>query len=175
MFGQIDHAAEIAICANFFSFQKTDKSIKIEIICHQLKNETSFSQEITRTSETYRRQNQSTCTACCAFLSRRARLIPWDVQKMCAVTILGTVLKPFRDYSLCSVCILPQPAFYSQSAVCILRTVCILTLVRSLQSAVFFLHWPIPQKVKSFRNTAATQELRGGVHPRPPCTTAGVW
>ena len=56
MFGQIDHAAEIAICANFFSFQKTDKSIKIEIICHQLKNETSFSQEITRISETYRRQ-----------------------------------------------------------------------------------------------------------------------
>ena len=34
--------------------------------------------------------------------------------------------KPFRDYSLCSVCILPQPAFYSQSAVCILP------LVRSL-------------------------------------------
>ena len=45
-------------------------------------------------------------------------------------------LKPFRDYSLCSVCILPQPAFYSQSAVCILHTVCILPLVRSLQSAV---------------------------------------
>ena len=45
-------------------------------------------------------------------------------------------LKPFHDYSLCSVCILPQPAFYSQSAVCILHTVCILPLVRSLQSAV---------------------------------------
>ena len=45
-------------------------------------------------------------------------------------------LKPFRDYSLCSVCILPQPAFYSQSAVCILHSVCILPLVRSLQSAV---------------------------------------
>ena len=26
-------------------------------------------------------------------------------------------LKLFRDYSLCSVCILPQPAFYSQSVV----------------------------------------------------------
>ena len=39
-------------------------------------------------------------------------------------------LKPFHDYSLCSVCILPQPAFYSQSAVCILP------LVRNLQSAV---------------------------------------
>ena len=45
-------------------------------------------------------------------------------------------LKPFHDYSLCSVCILPQPAFYSQSAVCILHSVCILPLVRSLQSAV---------------------------------------
>ena len=45
-------------------------------------------------------------------------------------------LKPFCDYSLCSVCILPQPAFYSQSAVCILHSVCILPLVRSLQSAV---------------------------------------
>ena len=46
------------------------------------------------------------------------------------------VLKLFRDYSLCSVCILPQPAFYSQSVVCILHSVCILPLVRSLQSAV---------------------------------------
>ena len=45
-------------------------------------------------------------------------------------------LKPFRDCSLCSVCILPQPAFYSESAVRILPTVCILPLVRSLQSAV---------------------------------------
>ena len=44
-------------------------------------------------------------------------------------------LKPFHDSdcSLCSVCILPQPAFYSQSAVCILHTVCILPLVRSLR------------------------------------------
>ena len=45
-------------------------------------------------------------------------------------------LKPFHNYSLCSVCILPQSAFYSQSAVCILHSVCILPLVRSLQSAV---------------------------------------
>ena len=29
-----------------------------------------------------------------------------------------------------------QPAFYSQSAVCILHSVCVLPLVRSLQSAV---------------------------------------
>ena len=45
-------------------------------------------------------------------------------------------LKPSRDYSLCSVCILLQPALYSQSVVCILHSVCILPLVRSLQSAV---------------------------------------
>ena len=45
-------------------------------------------------------------------------------------------LKPFHDYSLCSVCILPQPAFYSQSAVCILHAVCILPLIRNLHSAV---------------------------------------
>ena len=42
-------------------------------------------------------------------------------------------LKPFHNYSLCSVCILPQSAFYSQSAVCILHSVCILPLVRSLR------------------------------------------
>ena len=45
-------------------------------------------------------------------------------------------LTPFRDYSLCLVCILPQPAFYSQSVVCMLHSVCILPLVCSLQSAV---------------------------------------
>ena len=49
-------------------------------------------------------------------------------------------LKPFHDYSLCLVCILPQPAFYSQSAVCILHTICILPLVCSLQSPVCVLH-----------------------------------
>ena len=56
-------------------------------------------------------------------------------------------LKPLHDYSLCSVCILPQPAFYSQSTVCILHTVCILPLVCSLQSSVrslCFTHWLLP-------------------------------
>ena len=52
-------------------------------------------------------------------------------------------LKPFHDYSLCSVCILPQPAFYSQSAVCILHSVCILPLVRNLQSAVHSLRFTL--------------------------------
>ena len=42
-------------------------------------------------------------------------------------------LKPFRDYSLRSVCILPQPAFYSQSVVFSLHSICILPLVRSLR------------------------------------------
>ena len=40
-------------------------------------------------------------------------------------------LKLFRDYSLCSVCILPQPAFYSQSVVFISHSVSSLPLVRS--------------------------------------------
>ena len=35
-----------------------------------------------------------------------------------------------------------QPAFYSQSAVCILHSFCSLPLIRSLQSAVCVLHWP---------------------------------
>ena len=36
-----------------------------------------------------------------------------------------------------------QPAFYSQSAVCILHTVCILPLVRSLQYAVRILRFTL--------------------------------
>ena len=36
-----------------------------------------------------------------------------------------------------------QPAFYSQSVVCILHSVCSLPLVCSLQSAVCVLHWPV--------------------------------
>ena len=46
-------------------------------------------------------------------------------------------LKPFCDYSLCSVFILPQPVFYSQSVVCISHSVCILPLVCSPQSAFY--------------------------------------
>ena len=64
----------------------------MEIIFRLLKNDAFFPQEISRTSQTYRRQNHSACPACCAFLSRRARL-PRHAQKMCAVTIVGTVLK----------------------------------------------------------------------------------
>ena len=46
----------------------------------------------------------------------------WICERRCQVSVSGVVymyfrdcfaLKPFRDYSLCSVCILPQPAFYS--------------------------------------------------------------
>ena len=46
-------------------------------------------------------------------------------------------LKPFCDYSLCSVFILPQPVFYSQSVVCISHSVCISPLVCSPQSAFY--------------------------------------
>ena len=61
------------------------------------------------------------------------RQVSFCLRVFCGISF---ALKPFRDYSLYSVCILPQPAFYSQSVVCILHSVCILPLVRSLQSAV---------------------------------------
>ena len=69
------------------------------MIFHLLKNDASLPQEITRTSQTYRRQNQSTCPACWAFLSRRAWL-PWHAQQMCAITIVSTVLKRTRQTQL---------------------------------------------------------------------------
>ena len=62
-------------------------------------------------------------------------------------------LKLFRDCSLCSVCIfLPpvcspysgfctQPAFYSQSAVCILHSICILPLAPGVRKADSAVHW----------------------------------
>ena len=67
----------------------------------------------------------------------------WIFESRCQVSDplhVFFALKPFRDYSLCSVCIFfpvcrphsafcTHPAFYSESAVCILP------LVRSLQSA----------------------------------------
>ena len=71
-------------------------------------------------------------------------------------------LKPFRDYSLCSVCILPQPAFYSQSAVCILHTVCILPLVRSLQSAVHSLHFTLTESSIGCHGGGHTLALQHG-------------
>ena len=76
-------------------------------------------------STTFQRRKEWICESRCCQVSVRLH-----------VFVGFFALKPFHDYSLCSVCILPQPAFYSQSAVCILHTVCILPLVRSLQSAV---------------------------------------
>ena len=60
-------------------------------------------------------------------------------------------LKPFHNYSLCSVCILPQPAFYSQSVVCILP------LVRSLQFAVRSMRFTLTDydRYKKFENSRA--------------------
>ena len=61
----------------------------------------------------------------CMFSRRRRRSRArkeWICERRCQVSVSGVVymylrdcfaLKPFRDYSLCSVCILPQPAFYS--------------------------------------------------------------
>ena len=85
---------EIVTCTYFFGFQRTDKVDRNYF--SSVENDVSFPQEITRTSQTYRRQNQSSCPACFPFLSRRARL-PSHAQKMCAVTIVGTVLKRARD------------------------------------------------------------------------------
>ena len=59
----------------------------------------------------------------------------WSFTCICEIFF---ALKPFHDYNLCSVWILPQPAFYSQSAVCIYPW----SAVCSPQSAVFLLHWP---------------------------------
>ena len=56
----------------------------------------------------------------------------------------------FHNYSLCSVCILPQSTFYSQAAVCILHSVCILPLVRSLQSAVRSLRFTLTGNFVAF-------------------------
>ena len=82
------------------------------------------------------------------FQRRMNGLVKADICRqvsVCSHVFCGILfaLKPFCDYSLCLVCILPQPAFYSQSVVYILHSVCILPLVRSLQSAVCVLHWPI--------------------------------
>ena len=71
------------------------------------------------------------------------------------------VFKPFHDCSLCSVCISPQPAFYSQSAVCIFP------LVRSLQSAV-----------RSLRFTLTEFKLRDHMDRRitlPEQVTSPTW
>ena len=59
---------------------------------------------------------------------------------VCLHVVCGILfaLKPFGDYSLCSVCI------YSQSVVFSLHSVCTLPSIRSfrsLQSAVFILRW----------------------------------
>ena len=59
-------------------------------------------QEITRTSQTYRRQNQSAWPACCAFLSCRAQL-PSHAKKIYAVTIVGTILKPLQIGEIMSI------------------------------------------------------------------------
>jgi len=89
MFGQINHTAEIATCAYFFGFQKTDK-VNRNYFSFVEKWPMFSTRNVTRTSQTYRRQNQSACPACYEFLSRRTWL-PWHVQKMCAVTIVGTI------------------------------------------------------------------------------------
>ena len=75
--------------------------------------------EVSRTEKTLK-------IAITSMFSRRRRRSrarkEWICERRCQVSVSGVVymyfgdcfaLKPFRDYSLCSVCILPQPAFYS--------------------------------------------------------------
>ena len=69
------------LCEYFF-LERTDK-----VNINYFSSDASFPQKITRTYQTYRRQNQSAWRACCAFLFRRVRL-PLHVQKICAVTIV---------------------------------------------------------------------------------------
>ena len=73
MFGQIDHTVEIATCAYFFGFQRTDK---VNRNCFSSAGQRLiFSTRITN-------RRQSACPACCTFLLRRAGL-PRHAQKMC--------------------------------------------------------------------------------------------
>ena len=104
-----------------------------------MKNHASFPQEITRTSQTYRRQSQSAYRTCCAFLSRRARL-PWHTQKMCAVTIVGTVL---------TLCIFNNKIKYvSITVITLKQQACI--MFRTHLIHVFFF-WPV-WKRSAFQN-----------------------
>ena len=82
MFGQIDHTAEITTCAYFFGFQRTDK----------INGNYFLSVEKRRIFSARNMLNLPDLQEIKPFLSRRARL-PWHAQKMCAVTIVGTVLK----------------------------------------------------------------------------------
>ena len=86
---------------------------------------------------------------------------------LCVFCGILFALKPFRDYSLCSVCILPQPAFYSQSVVSILHTVCILPLVRSLQSAVRSLRFTLTVLVRESGQTITEWNMMTYVNFRP--------
>ena len=72
-------------------------------------------------------------------------------------------LKPFCDYSLCLVWMLPKPAFYSQSVVRILYSVCTLPLVRSPQSAFY---------TDRFSNTTSFQQNATALPQPPHCNTA---
>ena len=85
-------------------------------------------------------------------------------------------LKPFHDNSLCSVCVLPQPAFYSQSAVCILHTVCSYpwSVVCSPQSTFYTDRfcilsngsgYPFERELSSLRTTQAIPAFEKNCHP----------
>ena len=80
---------------------------------------------------------------CSGFYRRPKRMFIELLARMCNVLRLGSEVCNWlpasylkkKEYSLHSA-FCTQPVFYSQSAVCILHSLCILPLVRSLQSAV---------------------------------------
>ena len=59
-----------------------------------------------------------------------------------------------------------QPAFYSQSTVCILHLVCILPLVRSLQSAVCSMRFTLTEYF-------SVHYCISGKHTDPSCSSQG--
>ena len=103
--------------------------------------------------------------------------------RMCNVLRLGSEVCNWlpasylkkKEYSLHSA-FCTQPAFYSQSAVCILHSLCILpwsafcslqSAVCSLQSAVCVLHWPYENLLKEKREINSSIHTDGlGIKPK---------
>ena len=80
-------------------------------------------------STTFQRRKEWICESRCRQVSVRLHMFAGFF-----------ALKPFHDYSSCSVCILPQLAFYSQSTVCSLHS---LHFTPGPQSAVRNLHFTL--------------------------------
>ena len=104
---------------------------------------------------------------CSGFYRRPKRMFIELLARMCNVVRLGSEVCNWlpasylekKEYSLHSA-FCTQPAFYSQSAVCILHSLCILPLVRSLQSAVRSLHFTLTVSISVLSSHVVTR-VRG--------------